>query len=318
MLSIILLTLFVLNVEGSDELSYDFYQQSCPQVEAIVRTSLQSLSLVDPTSPSSLLRLMFHDCQVQGCDASILVDPSNDTMASEMFSTRNFAIRNRKMICQIKSTLEAMCPQQVSCADIIILAARDAVAMSGGPEIRIPLGRRDSSAPPSNRLADALLPPANIGVDGMLRLLAGKGMTVEESVAILGAHTLGVTHCLNILSRLYKPDGVNANMEPGFGMVLRTTCPKESFAMNTTFVLNDPTTLIFDNNYFVNAMAGRGILTVDAELPIDPRTAPFVQRFAMDQNEFFRAFSSAFVKLSTSGVLTGNRGVIRKSCNLIR
>lgn len=46
-------------------LSLNFYEQSCPQVEYIVRTSLRSISLTDPTTPAAILRLLFHDCQVQ-------------------------------------------------------------------------------------------------------------------------------------------------------------------------------------------------------------------------------------------------------------
>lgn len=82
--------------------------------------------------------------------------------------------------------VEAACPLKVSCADILVLAAREAVTLSLGPRIAVPLGRRDSSVAPSSKVADALLPPVSIGVDGMLRLFAGKGMTVEESVAIMG------------------------------------------------------------------------------------------------------------------------------------
>ncbi|XP_057487619.1 peroxidase 29-like isoform X1 [Actinidia eriantha] len=295
-------------VEGG-RLSYDFYDRTCPQVEEIVRAGLQSISLYDPSSPAALLRLMFHDCQVQGCDASILIDPNDFAIPSEMGSQKNFGIRKRESISILKSMVEAVCPHQVSCADILILAAREAVAISGGPRIRVPLGRRDSGSLPSYELANALLPPANLGVEGMLGLFAKKGMSIEESVAIMGAHTLGITHCFNFFGR--------TNIEAGLEMMLRLCCPIGSLTPNTSFVLNDPTAFIFDNNYYINAVNGRGILVVDAELPLHPRTAPFVQLFAADQEGFFRAFTSAFVKLSSYGVLTGAEGVIRTSCNII-
>lgn len=86
----------------------------------------------------------------------------------------------------VKSMVEAQCPQQVSCADILILAAREAVEVTGGPRIKVPLGRRDSSHPPSHRLPDALLPPATAGVSEILNIFTNKGMNLEESVAILG------------------------------------------------------------------------------------------------------------------------------------
>lgn len=65
--------------------------------------------------------------------------------------------------------VEAQCPKQVSCADILVLAAREAVALSGGPRIKVPLGRRDSPQIPTYELADAFLPPATAGVTDMLR-----------------------------------------------------------------------------------------------------------------------------------------------------
>lgn len=103
-----------------------------------------------------------------------------------MASSKNFGIRKRETIGLIKTMVEAVCPRQVSCADILIMAAREAVAMSGGPRINVPLGRRDSTTIPSRKLADANLPQASLGVDGTIRLFASKGMTIEETVAIMG------------------------------------------------------------------------------------------------------------------------------------
>ncbi|KAI3469205.1 hypothetical protein Pfo_025868, partial [Paulownia fortunei] len=126
-LAVIFLLVFSFHAEAGG-LSYNFYDQSCPQLEDIVRAGVQSVSLTDPTTPAALLRLMFHDCQVQGCDASILLDPDGArTKHSEMASPKNFGIRKRDSISLIKSTVEEVCPQQVSCADILVMAAREAV-----------------------------------------------------------------------------------------------------------------------------------------------------------------------------------------------
>ncbi|XP_073051579.1 peroxidase 29 [Primulina eburnea] len=311
---IILLQILRFHAEGGG-LFYNFYDRSCPQAENIVRAGLESASLTDPTTPSAILRLMFHDCQVQGCDASILLDANQH---SELRSSKNYGIRKTELISVIKIALEAVCPLQVSCADIIVLAAREAVAMSGGPRIEVPLGRKDSFIPSSSALADSLLPPPDVGVDGMLRIFAKKGLTVEESVAILGGHTLGITHCSNIHSRLYHSQGGKKDaIEPKFKNFLKIICPPVSWASNISFVPNDLTPLTFDNQYFASAIHGRGLLRVDAEMPLHSRTGPFVTKFANDRGAFFRAFSSAFVKLGSSNVLTGTRGMIRRRCNAL-
>lgn len=105
-----------------------------------------------------------------------------------MDSFNNFGIRKRELIGEIKSTVEKICPKQVSCADILVLAAREAVAISGGPKISVPLGRRDSSTAYTKIDADRLIPAINdnYGLSkGTLEGLAG-GLTHEESIALLG------------------------------------------------------------------------------------------------------------------------------------
>ncbi|TKY53986.1 Peroxidase 29 [Spatholobus suberectus] len=299
----------------ANQLSYDYYKFSCPNLESIIKSELLSLFLTDATAPAAFLRLMFHDCQVQGCDASILLDSNYLTLSSEMISSKNFGIRKREKISHIKSILEGECPGQVSCADIIVLAAKESVSFSGGPQIEIPLGRKDSRTC-SFQEADAKLPSPTIAVDEFISIFMSKGMSIEESVSILGAHTLGVGHCLNIVGRLYDPR-VGDTMDFEFEASLRLACPTDIPLTNLTFVPNDMTPVIFDNQYYRDIIMGRGLFGIDSSISIDPRTAPIVMRFAMDRNYFFKAFSSAFVKLSSTNVLTDVQGDVRRQCNQV-
>lgn len=114
-----------------------------------------------------------------------MLDSQRPRGGSEMVSQRNFGIRKLEIISHIKSVLEKKCPGKVSCADIIALAAKESVSVSGGPEIRIPLGRKDALTG-SSQQADTKLPEAGIAVDELLRIFASYGMNIEESVSIIG------------------------------------------------------------------------------------------------------------------------------------
>lgn len=62
----------------------------------------------------------------EGCDGSILIrDP--DDASLEKKSSNHAGVRGFDVIDRAKARLEAECEGVVSCADIVALAARDAV-----------------------------------------------------------------------------------------------------------------------------------------------------------------------------------------------
>lgn len=65
----------------------------------------------------------------QGCDGSILLDRvGSKKKPTEKEALPNLTLKGFDVIDKVKSKLEEKCPNVVSCADIVALVARDAVA----------------------------------------------------------------------------------------------------------------------------------------------------------------------------------------------
>ncbi|CAN5961949.1 unnamed protein product [Sphagnum jensenii] len=124
----------------------------------------------------------------QGCDASVMLVSANG-ITTKLDACSSFSIRRLDIIDGVKATLEEACPNTVSCADIIAMAGREAVAYAAGPRITIPLGRRDSTFASTSE-AFASLPQPNISMDQFMNLFATYGMSLPESVAIMGSYIL--------------------------------------------------------------------------------------------------------------------------------
>jgi peroxidase len=133
-----------------------------------------------------------------------------------------------------------------------------------------------------------------------------------------GAHTIGIGHCANVVSRLYPKR--DPTLPLSFYMELRMLCPatpprpSKVFQNLTGIVPTDLTNLWFDNQYFRDVQDGRGLFKVDANLVSDPRTRRVVQQFASSEEKFFAVFASAYFKMVTAKVLTGDSGNVRVDC----
>ncbi|XP_064965933.1 peroxidase 51-like [Musa acuminata AAA Group] len=300
---------------GEAQLNPNFYQVSCPSVESIVRRAvLKKLNQTIVTVPATL-RLFFHDCFVEGCDASVIIAsprgdaekdaPDNLSLAGDGFDT----------VIKAKQAVEAQCPGVVSCADILAIAARDVVVLSGGPTFAVELGRRDGVTSRADRVTGNL-PGPEFSVDLLSFMFRKNNLTTRDMIALSGAHTVGFSHCNRFADRLYSfnsTSAVDPSLNPAYANALMRACPRNvdpTIAVNMD--LNTPIT--FDNVYYKNLLNGEGLFTSDQVLFTDQRSRPVVKKFAADQNSFFKAFARSMIRLGRLGVKTGSQGEIRRDC----
>ncbi|RRT38027.1 hypothetical protein B296_00047147 [Ensete ventricosum] len=114
---------------ASAQLSTGFYSSSCPNLLSTVKPVVQSAISSEKRMGASLLRLFFHDCFVNGCDASLLLDDTSSFTGEKTATPNQNSLRGFDVIDNIKTAVEKACPGVVSCADILAITARDAVVI---------------------------------------------------------------------------------------------------------------------------------------------------------------------------------------------
>nr|XP_016451633.1 PREDICTED: peroxidase 39-like [Nicotiana tabacum] len=91
---------------------------------------MQRIVQLQHNAPAQLLRLLFHDCFIRGCDASVLLADSNENGTHvEREAIPNRTLKGFDIIDMIKDEIEEKCPGIVSCSDILVLATRDGIAL---------------------------------------------------------------------------------------------------------------------------------------------------------------------------------------------
>ncbi|KAJ0530162.1 putative peroxidase [Helianthus annuus] len=291
-----------------------YYRSSCPRAESIVQSAVRSAVQANPTIAPGLLRMFFHDCFVNGCDASILIDgPTTEKTAGP-----NSLLRGFEVIDAAKSQLETACPGVVSCADIVALAARDSVVLTGGRSWQVRLGRRDGLVSQASDTAN--LPAFNDPISVQIRKFADKGLNTQDLVTLVGGHTIGTAACALFSYRLYNfnnTNGPDPDINPAFLPQLRALCPNGGDALRRV-ALDKGSDNSFGNSFYENLRNGRGVIESDAKLWSDRRTQRFVQRYLGERGQtgsrFNAEFGRAMVKMGNIEVKTGTQGEIRRVC----
>ncbi|CAH1435040.1 unnamed protein product [Lactuca virosa] len=303
-------------------LKMNFYGKLCrldrlATVESTVRQIVWSKVSADPSMAAKLLRLHYHDCFVRGCDASILLDPTQNT-TTEKTAGPNRSISGYEVIDEIKTKLEAKCPGIVSCADIVALAARDAVSFQFQKEMwPVFTGRKDGTVSLASEVGGNL-PSAGANFTTLLTQFGTKGLNLNDLVALSGAHTIGISHCTLVARRLYNFTGVgdaDPSLDVSYAQTLRGLCPNPQNPA-TALEMDPKSSLTFDSDYYRALNQHKGLFVSDAALLTNRQSARMV-KLLQNRVLFFAQFAKSMVRMGGVGVLTDGQGEIRKSCRVV-
>ncbi|XWS09380.1 hypothetical protein CRYUN_Cryun40dG0080400 [Craigia yunnanensis] len=314
------LSLFMVDVDAASSLQppvklrWHYYYNTCRYAEEYVQHQVKSFYEKDKTIAPKLLRLLYSDCFVTGCDASILLHGQN----SEKTAPQNRGLGGFIFIDKIKKVLEARCPGVVSCSDILNLATRDAVHLAGAPSYPVFTGRRDGM---TSTAASVDLPSPSISWEASLAYFRSKGLDVLDMVTLLGAHSMGRAHCSFMEDRLYnfnntgKPD---PSMKASFLAEMRKLCPPRlKKGRRDPLVFLNPASgskYSFTNSYYSRVLTNESVLGVDQQLLFGDDTKQITQEFAAGFEDFRRSFALSMSRMGNIKVLTGKEGEIRKNC----
>ncbi|KAJ1278723.1 hypothetical protein BS78_04G100400 [Paspalum vaginatum] len=296
------------------QLTTSFYATSCPALESIVKSTVAQAVAADQRMGASLIRLFFHDCFVQGCDASILLDDLPGSFVGEKTAFPNVdSVRGYDVINSIKAAVEANCSGVVSCADIVALAARDGTVLLGGPSWAVPLGRRDSTTA-SLSLANSDLPSPASDLKTLIKAFGNKGLSARDMTALSGAHTVGSAQCKNFRAHIYN----DTNVDPAFAAMRQGGCSFTAGSADGSLTpLDERSGLVFDNAYYADLVARRVLLHSDQELFNGGSQDSLVRKYSSNTALFFSDFVDAMIKMGNISPLTGTAGQIRANCGVV-
>uniref|UniRef100_A0ACD5WPP6 Uncharacterized protein n=1 Tax=Avena sativa TaxID=4498 RepID=A0ACD5WPP6_AVESA len=298
-------------------LQVGYYERSCPQAEKIIMEAVRSATSKNPGIGAGIIRMHFHDCFVQGCDASVLLDPTPGNPQPEKLSPPNFpSLRGFEVIDIAKEALEKVCPGRVSCADIIAFAARDAsfFLSRGRINFQMPGGRLDGRVSLSSE-AFNFLPPPFFNLSQLIASFKAKNLDEDDLVVLSGAHSIGVSHCSSFTGPLAPNPPA---MDPAFATKVLSKCPLSPNISSDPMVMQDIVTPdLLDNRYYTNVLKHNVLFASDAALSSSQQTSTKVLENAFMPNRWETKFAKAMVKMAAIELKTAANGEIRRTCRVI-
>ncbi|XP_020550076.1 peroxidase 4-like [Sesamum indicum] len=307
-----LLVIVALTMGGSSaQLTTDYYKKTCPKVFSTVQSVVKDAIAKEKRMGASLLRLHFHDCFVQGCDGSILLDDTSSFRGEKTAGPNNNSVRGFDVVDDIKSEVESVCPGVVSCSDILAIAARDSVVLLGGPNWNVKLGRRDSKTASLSAANSGVIPPPTSTLNNLVNRFQARGLSTKDMVVLSGAHTIGQARCTLFRDRVYN----ETNIDTSFARTRQTNCPRNSGSGDNNLApLDHKSPTFFDNSYYKNLINKKGLLHSDQVLYNGGSTDSLIESYSKKPEAFNDDFVAAMIRMGDISPLTGSNGEIRKNC----
>ncbi|KAL4375479.1 hypothetical protein HN51_009380 [Arachis hypogaea] len=238
------------------------------------------------------------------------------TNKAEKDGPPNLSVHSFYVIDDAKAKLEKAYPHIVSCADIIAIAARDVVTLSGGSSWEVLKGRKDGRI---SKASDTInLPAPTLNVTQLIQSFAKRGLSIKDLVTLSGGHTLGFSHCSSFQSRIHNFSflhDIDPTLNIKFALELKNKCPNPNTTNPNAGEFLDSTASVFDNDYYTQILGGKGLFSSDQSLASDSRTRWIVEAFAKDPSVFFKEFADSMLKLGNVGVL--ENGEVRLNCKIV-
>ncbi|OAY71940.1 Peroxidase 52, partial [Ananas comosus] len=278
------------------QLTSDFYDSICPQALSTIQATVEAAIIQEPRMGASLVRLHFHDCFVNGCDGSILLDDTPAMTGEKTAKPNKNSARGFDVVDQIKSAVNDAClGNVVSCADILAVAARDSIVALGGASYDVLLGRRDATDA-SLAAANANIPAPTLDLAGLVSNFQSQGLSLSDLVVLSGAHTLGFARCVSFRNRIYNE---TADINSDFAASLQAQCPPDAGDGDDVLASLDDTPFVVDTDYYQGLLQNQGLLHSDQQLfqGDGSDSDNLVQFYSQSPTDFWSDFGTAMINM---------------------